>query len=248
MLDPALIPFFLLLLLYVVTFSPHLGRAPEAWTSVLLKVLPIWYLAIYVAFKIPKPTNVSRDDQGNTSVSSNGTQSHSGRYHSTQTMHRYDEEPSKKRFLIGLLVSSIGDACLVYRDLFKVGILAFGAAQLMYLLALKHRHRKSRMAWVAVPLCITLNVILAPGIHEIILNILVLGYSLLIHSMLFYAIAGFESFPSRKSYSAMVGACLFIASDFLIALNKWVVITPYAEASILLTYYTAQLLLTVGIC
>ncbi|KAK3779011.1 hypothetical protein RRG08_034269 [Elysia crispata] len=231
MLDPALLPFFFLLLLYVVTFTPHLGRAPEAWTSAVLKILPVWYLAIYVVLK-----NIRHRAP------------HRRQSFQQETIHVSEVAPLKTRFVVGLLISSVGDACLVYRDLFKVGILAFGAAQMMYLLALKHRHKKSRLAWVAVPLCITLNAVLAPGIDEVILNILVFGYSLLIHSMLFYAIAGFESFPSKKSFSAMIGACLFIASDFLIALNKWVIVTPYPEASILMTYYTAQLLLTIGIC
>ncbi|GFO30225.1 transmembrane protein 86a [Plakobranchus ocellatus] len=295
--DPALIPFFLLLLLYLVTFSPHLGRAPEVWSAVLLKILPVWYLAAYVVLKgirTKSSPNVGNEisakkanNYKDAKCQENGVQTSEIGKNSTSHLNRrkkwrfhdhvndisitsssaskYDALPlaglSKMKnldnsdetlpkilFLSGLLISSIGDACLVYKALFKLGILAFGAAQFMYLLAFKHWHRKSRVAWVAVPLCITLNLILAPGIDEIVLNFLVLGYSLLIHSMLFYAIAGFESFPSQKSLATMIGACLFIASDFLIALNKWVTNTPYAEASILLTYYTAQLLLTVGIC
>ncbi|GFR60255.1 lysoplasmalogenase-like protein TMEM86A [Elysia marginata] len=280
MLDPALLPFFFLLLLYVVTFTPHLGRAPEAWTSVVLKILPVWYLAVHVVFKNygqkrnqNKTDGINEASSGkdhrNGSVATDGIQQAKNPHlrkintigfghdendrassnFSDRGSHLSDNElPSKIRFVIGLLISSIGDACLVYKALFKVGIVAFGVAQMMYLLALKHRYRRSLLAWVAVPLCITLNAILAPGIDEVILNILVFGYSLLIHSMLFYAIAGFESFPTRKSFSSMIGASLFIASDFLIALNKWVTITPYPEASILMTYYTAQLLLTIGIC
>ncbi|RUS83635.1 hypothetical protein EGW08_008603 [Elysia chlorotica] len=294
MLEPALVPFFLLLLVYLVTFKPHLGRAPEAWTSVVLKILPIWYLAFYVVLKSfrqkrkqlykkdqeprsNKPCNENHQNghsvadsskmsndalfRKNTKICAGNQQCDSPTTSSSKQDIFYNDEsatqkvdpapeirPFKTRFIVGLLISSVGDACLVYRHLFKVGILAFGAAQMMYLLALRHRHKKSRLAWVAVPLCITLNAILAPGIDEITLNVMVFGYAACIHSMLFYAMAGFESFPSRKSFSTMIGACFFIASDFLIALNKWVTATPYPEASILTTYYTAQLLLTVGIC
>ena len=44
----------------------------------------------------------------------------------------------------------------------------------------------------------------------------------------------------------VVGACLFIASDSIIAINRFLVSVPNSSLLIMSTYYPAQLLITAG--
>ncbi|XP_059156285.1 lysoplasmalogenase-like protein TMEM86A [Physella acuta] len=212
-LQPAIFPFYVLLLVYLVTYKPHVARPDECITAAILKILPIWFL-VYYTYQRQETTGAP--------------------------------PAGRNYFLYGLMISSLGDVCLVYQNLFKPGVGVFGMAQLCYLLHFRRGCTRQTRAWIAPLLGACVYVILFPGMEETSMRLIVLLYTCLIHAMLYYAISGYESRPSPSSFCAMLGAFVFISSDFTIAFSKWVYEFSLAEGVIMATYYTAQLLLTIG--
>ncbi|KAI8788041.1 lysoplasmalogenase protein TMEM86A [Biomphalaria glabrata] len=218
---PSILPFYVFVVIYLVVFSPHVARPDEVPFAALLKVLPIWYLAFYV-------------------------------YKARNTRSNWDAEDSYSAlnlniFLCGLLMSSLGDICLVYENLFQPGVVAFAVAQFCYLLNFKRLYKTYLLAWSSIPIGIMIYIILFISMQDVSMKIIVFFYNILIHTMLFYAFSCFESKPCAATLSIMLGASIFLISDFTIAVNKWIISFSLAEGIILSTYYVAQLLLTVGV-
>lgn len=224
--EPALIPFYLTSLIFFVVYSPHIERPQELFSVAILKALPVWTLAVNVYLRLRKAQNPG----GKTSPMSNTP----------------GADVNLTLFLAGLLMSSVGDVCLVFQKLFTPGVLAFALAQTCYLLSMRQLFRRGHWAWLALPLSLPILLVMVTSIHDYVLLAVVIVYLTLIHTMLFMAIASFESKPSAPTLCLMAGAAIFIFSDFTIAVSKWVWEFGCAEGVILLTYYVAQLLLTVG--
>ncbi|KAH9490306.1 hypothetical protein Btru_034919 [Bulinus truncatus] len=220
---PAVLPFYIFVLIYLVAFSPHVARPGEVSLAVVLKIIPIWYLAFYV-YK----------------AHSFGTQSE-------WKVKDADSDVNLTTVIFGLLVSSVGDVCLAYENLFQPGVLAFAAAQFCYLIHFKRLYRTSVFAWVSVLFGVIIYIILFASLQGTSMKVIIFFYDMLIHTMFFYAVSSFESRPSAATLSIMLGASIFIISDFTIAVNKWIVGFRLAEGIIFFTYYTAQLLITVGV-
>lgn len=152
--------------------------------------------------------------------------------------------------LAGLIVSAVGDVVIVYR--FVAGIAAFLLAHLAYLRAMgRPRGPLSRHALSAIPAVLvggTMAWILVGGDRvpgPLLAPVIV--YMTIISAMLGRA-AGRAAVDvrTRESRLLLAGAAVFVASDALIALGKWVVTIPFARAWILVTYFAAQRLIVAG--
>lgn len=253
---PTIVPYYILFIIYIILYSSRHKHPLEAVTAAILKVLPIWYLALYVhkhkmgrwqLFQLHLPIDTHCPEISENPVAENGPGTNK-KENSKQHVLTDNRKSYLSHFFRGLVISSIGDVCLVYIHLFKEGIFCFAIAQFCYLLALRKLYKCSNRAWIALPLGIFLYSVLFSGIDDFIFRIIILIYAILIHTMLFFAIASYESFPCSSTLCNVVGASLFVLSDFLIGYNRWVLVIPYAETIILFTYYVAQLLLTLGSC
>jgi uncharacterized membrane protein YhhN len=149
-----------------------------------------------------------------------------------------------KLLALALLFSSGGDIALeVDRgNYFVLGLSLFLVAHLFYIATFAHTlnplHARS---WALVALSayvILLTVLLFPNLGT--LRIPVLLYIAVITTM--GILATFQPNPL-----VLVGAFLFIFSDSLIAVDKFLVTVPYARYAIMITYYSAQGLLTYGL-
>jgi len=159
-----------------------------------------------------------------------------------------------KLFLAGLALSWLGDILLMYvsRDgnFFIFGLAAFLAAHVCYILAfttgIKNGLVKRKPLLVGIPIIIGFasGVFLMPHLGD--MRIPVLIYVSVISIMLLAAInRGFSS--GRASFLFLViGAALFVASDFILAYNKFVGAIPNAGVLIMLTYGLAQYALVRG--
>jgi len=135
-----------------------------------------------------------------------------------------------------LAFSLLGDVFLMLpADLFLAGLAAFLIAHLAYVGAFVGS-LMPRLVWLAVVI-----VVLAPVAARILravpdraLRVPVAVYSLAIASMVASAIAS-------ASTVAIVGAVLFLASDMLIAWNRFVDPRPWAPLAIIVTYHLGQL-------
>lgn len=149
--------------------------------------------------------------------------------------------------LAALGFSALGDLLLAldFPNQFLFGLGAFLVAQLVYagnfLRAADFRCRRS--LWRGLPLLLATWLLaraLLPASGELALPVLV--YLLAILSMALAAAA-------HRGDSALlyVGALLFVISDSLIAVNKFLQPLPLAGTWIMLTYYLAQLALLYGL-
>jgi len=150
--------------------------------------------------------------------------------------------------LSGLCVSLVGDVFLMLpAKYFKSGLLAFLAAQLLYILAFTRGQR----ALFFTPLLVIL--VYAGLVFLLLYRGLgrhrwpVLFYILAVSGMAWLAVCRYLGHLDRGSLLAMSGALLFLVSDSLNAFNRFKKPFGVAHVLILGSYFAAQLLLALSI-
>lgn len=146
--------------------------------------------------------------------------------------------------LAGLVFSLAGDIFLMLpKDRFIAGLLSFLVAHLLYIAAF-YGQSHSVSTWVWLP-CLAWGGFLLhrlwPGLGALKGAVMVYAAALL--GMGVAAGAQFEQLPGLATALAAAGAVLFIASDSLLALNRFKAPFFSAQAWVLATYFMAQLLI-----
>lgn len=213
-----LLPFCVTLVIYFILYVPLTGYPVETFSSVFFKVLPIWSLALYISFTSNNlPLGIPRKED------------------------LIPEDKRARHFFFALLVSSVGDACLVARTtLFLPGVLFFAIAQVLYLngLDMDFKGSKTRFLFVLLGMCTYLCV--QPGIESYLMKIIVGLYLCLLFTVGWRATARYEAERSKAALAGSVGALIFMLSDFLIAVEKWNFSIPCPGFLVMSTYYAAQ--------
>lgn len=145
---------------------------------------------------------------------------------------------------IGLLFSLAGDILLDWPgDLFVFGLGAFLLAHLAYLRAYFSDSR--RLALPALLLALLFGggmfaLLASNGLGELLIP--VACYSTVISLMLWRALArlGHTDLPLRSTWLAAGGAVLFVISDSLIGVDRFVSSFPAAPYAIILSYWLGQ--------
>lgn len=159
----------------------------------------------------------------------------------------------------GLFFSWVGDVALMFQHVddfnFLIGLAAFLVAQLCYSIGFIHNIMDggpSRGDYLSALLAVGLLTIvyffadmLVPKVEEGI-TIPVLAYAGALCLMGIAAAFRLGRTYLRSYLMIMVGASLFITSDGLLAINRFVVPMESARWSIMLTYGIAQLLIASG--
>jgi uncharacterized membrane protein YhhN len=124
-----------------------------------------------------------------------------------------------------------------------VGLGAFLVAHLFYIAAFtKVIQCKGPRAMVAAGIMVygcLIGFVMVPNLGDMLVP--VVAYLLVIVAMGVLAALG-----GANHWLVVAGACLFIASDSLIAVNRFIVPVPSSGLLIMGTYYPAQLLITTG--
>jgi uncharacterized membrane protein YhhN len=145
-------------------------------------------------------------------------------------------------FVFALLCSLAGDVFLMLddiADLFVAGLAAFLVAHLCYsagFLTASPSPPAVLLALVLVAIVVTpiaRRVLQAVTEHEPALHLPVTGYIVVISAMLVLALA-------TGNVIAAIGAALFVASDSMIAWNRFVRAFPAAGVAIMVTYHLGQ--------
>lgn len=144
--------------------------------------------------------------------------------------------------ILALVASGVGDL-LLHFDLFIPGLSAFLVAQIFYAwLFLSNRASFTNRLSISIFLIVYLLgvlIILYPKLGE--MQIPVFAYMLVI------SIMGFAAIQSKYAVKwAVAGALIFILSDSLIAINKFIIDIPFERVLIMTTYYAAQWMLVKG--
>jgi uncharacterized membrane protein YhhN len=158
--------------------------------------------------------------------------------------------PSVYGYLIlsGLCLSLVGDVFLMLpAKYFRPGLLAFLAAQVLYILAFG----RGLKAFALFPFLVILGY--AGLVFLFLYRSLgkyrwpVLGYILAISGMAWLAVSRHLGLLDQSSLLAMVGALLFLFSDSVNAVNRFKKPFWLAQILILGTYFAAQLLFALSI-
>lgn len=146
---------------------------------------------------------------------------------------------------MGLIFSGLGDILLELdrSNYFVYGLAAFLVAHLFYVSAffrepLFHGHR-AFVALVIILYCAVMEYLLFPNLGGMLVP--VTAYLCVIMVMGLSATLG-----TTNSYIVVVGACLFIISDSIIAINRFVIPVPFSSIWIMIGYYSAQFLIATG--
>lgn len=152
------------------------------------------------------------------------------------------EGPTRTWVLLGLLLSLAGDIALLWpKEGFLPGLIAFLLAHLAYLVAFT---RVAKFASRPLPFAVYALVAgvilwqLWPGVPGG-LRIPVIAYVVCLAAMAAQAAVVWRSGAPRGGVLA-VGGALFVASDALLATNKFMAPLPAASLWILATYWAAQ--------
>ena len=145
--------------------------------------------------------------------------------------------------IIGLIFCLIGDYTLQW---FLVGLTSFLIGHIFYIFAFLSTNERTLLTWGKIALLLYGAIIAAWIVTavfssgEIVLTFAVLAYISIILLM------GWTSIRTGTPF-ALIGALLFISSDSYLAINKFVMPLPYSHEVIMLTYYSAQLLIALSI-
>jgi len=161
-------------------------------------------------------------------------------------------------FLVAMLFCWAGDVLLLFQSelFFIAGLVAFLTGHVLYILCYQEmRFNESKNALLgtqkvrfALPIVLAgtgLVVVLYPVLGD--LKIPVMIYALVITIMTMQALFRF-GYTTNKSFALVfIGAILFMISDSLLAINKFLMPLQFASLSIMATYMIAQYLIVEGV-
>lgn len=161
-----------------------------------------------------------------------------------------------------LTFSCIGDGCLVFPAVFFVGVLSFAVSLLLYINVLEVVDSFTYMTFEGVlsGICIFFLYVLVVMTIKItsrsyhfpkvpmVMTLLILVYYFILSMLLWSGVMLFLRQRDLVGVGAVVGVAMFYISDLLIAASAfWNLRLLQGRALIMLTYYTAQLLLTLSL-
>ncbi|XP_071478708.1 lysoplasmalogenase TMEM86A-like [Diadema antillarum] len=147
--------------------------------------------------------------------------------------------------LTGLILSCIGDGCLVYVNQYFIhGLLFFALAHVMYICAFGTRPIKGNLFVPFLLIGACAYGFMYPGFAAYELTFLGGLYIGLIVIMAWRALARLQFFENLWTWTklaACIGAILFCISDFVLATNMFRSAIPSSQSIVMTTYYTAQM-------
>lgn len=146
----------------------------------------------------------------------------------------------------GLLFSLVGDSFLMFDGYFVPGLVSFLIAHLFYIALLKQQQ-----AWFPSTPALVAVLLIGGGMYAVLwfgglpvaLRAPVAAYVVVIGLMAAQAIGRATVVRDGVAWGVALGAGLFMVSDTLLAVNRFVSPLPLAQLWVLSTYYLAQVLI-----
>ncbi|WP_281630507.1 lysoplasmalogenase [Vibrio sp. St2] len=150
---------------------------------------------------------------------------------------------------VGLLVSVVGDLLLMHpKDRFVQGLTVFLLVHFIYSFAF-YTQLDGLINWWLPLLLLSIGIIvfllLLPTLGN--MKLPVAFYSLGILGMAWAAIEYWRVDHAQSAAFAVMGALIFITSDIVLAVDRFRSSSAFSRHVIMITYYTAQLLLTLSV-
>lgn len=149
----------------------------------------------------------------------------------------------KQIIIAGLIVCMIADGVIYW---FLPGLITFFIGHIFYIFAFRHVGHKSMPIWAAIPLLlygIGMAIWIAGSQFsngQTVLGIAIIAYIGIILTM------GWMAIRTRLKL-AITGALLFMLSDSVLAIDRFVFEIPYRDVFVMSTYYAAQIFLAASI-
>jgi len=150
----------------------------------------------------------------------------------------------QKMIVIGLIFSTVGDVFLIDSKRFVQGLLSFLLAHICFIIAFFSTPNFPSAIFYLVYVAFFLSILWR---HLGKLKIPVFFYSLAIALMSWFALSRYFELNDYKSLLSFLGSILFVASDSMLAYNKFKSSFPLAEILVLSTYFTAQWLISLSV-
>lgn len=151
-------------------------------------------------------------------------------------------------YIFALFFSFAGDVLLMDKNnLFLFGIGSFLLTQLLYVFIITKKLRRPdrrTLLTAILPFLIfflSLLSVLKPGLGDFMIPVVV--YGLAISAFGVVSFLHYLQYKNKPASHLLAGALLFIASDSMIALNKFYQERPFYGAAIMITYIWAQYLI-----
>jgi uncharacterized membrane protein YhhN len=149
------------------------------------------------------------------------------------------------KLLAALVLCLAGDVLLMFEGFFIPGLVSFLAAHLCYLVLFRQA-----VPWFPSGKVLAATLLAALGMYAFLfphlgpmLKVAVAAYSGVIALMAAQAIGRALVLRDARSAAVAAGAVIFMASDTLLAINRFAQPLPLAQFWVLGTYYAAQLLI-----
>ncbi|HEV7377461.1 MAG TPA: lysoplasmalogenase [Pyrinomonadaceae bacterium] len=154
----------------------------------------------------------------------------------------------KYTIIAGLLFSLAGDIFLMLpRDRFIPGLVSFLIAHLFYIAAFTFESGHAPSVWAIIPFLIYGSLMLSVLWRDLgKMRLPVVIYMLAILMMGWMAVSRLMMAGQKGSTLAFTGALLFIASDSMLAVDRFKGRFKGAQAYILITYFAAQWLIALS--
>jgi len=149
-----------------------------------------------------------------------------------------------KRFrniiVIGLVFCLVGDIILLYQEMFIYGLIAFLIAHLLFCYAF-YSHNNNKLSFIPlIPFAligVSYYLFLLSNLGQIAIPVAI--YISVIIMMSWLAAELYLADKNSKHLTIFVGAVLFLASDSILAFNKFITPFEFSGLFILLTYWMA---------
>lgn len=150
--------------------------------------------------------------------------------------------------LVALAFSLIGDIFLMHpKDKFLPGLVSFLFAHLVYTACFWNETSGILNHWVPIltfSVGVIVYLLLLPSLGEMKLPVAI--YCIVILNMAWAAIEYWLQTNNLSARFAVVGALIFITSDLVLAIDRFRASSGFSRHVVMVTYYTAQALLTLS--
>ena len=150
----------------------------------------------------------------------------------------------QKMIITGLIFSTVGDVFLIDSKRFIQGLLSFLLAHICFIVAFFSTPNLPGVIFYLAYVVFFLSILWQ---HLGNLKIPVIVYSFTLALMSWFALSRYFELNDDKSLYAFLGSISFVASDSLLALNKFKSSIPFGEILILSTYFVAQWLIALSV-
>lgn len=150
----------------------------------------------------------------------------------------------QQMIIVGLIFSTVGDVLLIDSRRFVQGLLSFLAAHICFIIAFYSTPNLPGLVFYLGYIVFFLAILWK---HLDKLKLPVIVYSLALAAMSWFALSKMVEHYDHKTFHAFLGSVFFVASDSLLAFEKFKSPFRFAEILILSTYFLAQWLIALSV-